>query len=119
MPYDFAKAACDFGIAPYFRKCAENNSLRRGDISITPDKRNVVERNLGEGDVPYCNPRHGRQVRNNSAGDAAEERKERHQLHPYKQMPIGAFDRLRHRELRRLREISPRFLISPHPNFQL
>ena len=63
-----------------------------------------MERNLGEGDVPYCQPRHGRQVRKNRVGDAAEERMERLRLYSLQTNAIGGFDKLRHRELRGLRE---------------
>ncbi len=37
---EYRKAACDFGIATYFRKCGFRASPRRGDILLTPDKRN-------------------------------------------------------------------------------
>jgi len=47
-----------------------------------------VERNLGDGDVPYCQPWHGRQARKNTAGDAAEERTERGAPRLYRRMAI-------------------------------
>ena len=50
------------------------SSPRRGDILLTPDKRNVSGAQSGGGKASCVCPRHGRQARKNTAGDAAEKR---------------------------------------------
>ena len=56
-----------------FQEVIEKPSPRRGETSVTPDK--AVRPQSGVGNGPRVRPRHGRQVRKNTAGYAAEKNK--------------------------------------------
>ena len=70
------KAACDFGTTPHISCPRKEHSPRKGEISITPYKAKRSDAAVwGCGKASCARPRHGRQVRKNTSGDAAEERK--------------------------------------------